>query len=103
MDADSINNSIDNVFDVSEKLAEKYLLDVALNSILGVTTGFFARLLTPIIKKILEKTAFEFLRYLKRKGQKRIDIIEGKMIIREVADAVQNSNEQDYIIGISKY
>lgn len=103
MDADTINDTIDNLEDIGEDIAEKYLINIALTTILGTTTGPFAFILKPLIVKLLEVTAFALLRYIKRKAQKRIDIIEGKMIIKEVNLAVENGDEEDYIIAIEKY
>ncbi|MCK5884214.1 MAG: hypothetical protein KAG61_11030 [Bacteriovoracaceae bacterium] len=103
MNADDINGTIDNLEDIAEDVAEKYLLNIALMAVLGTTTGPFAFILRPLIIKILELTAFKFLKYVKRKAQKRIDIIEGKMIIRDVNKAVEDGDENDYIIAIGKY
>lgn len=101
MDADKINEKIDNLYDVSEDVAEDYLIDVALMAVLGATTGFFASIAKIFIKKILDVTAFPFLRFLKRKGQKKIDIIEGNLIIREIKEAKDEQNHEAYVIAIS--
>jgi hypothetical protein len=46
---------------------------------------------------------FRFTKYIKRKGQKRIDIIEGQLIIRQVNQAVEDEDEDAYIVAIGKY
>lgn len=102
MDADDINDAIENVYDIGEDRLEDYLLGLVLGSF-GVVGGFLAIALTPIIRKVIKLTVFRFTKYIKRKGQKRIDIIEGQLIVREVDQAVEAEDEDAYVIAIGEY
>lgn len=103
MSADSINDTIDKLYNVSEGVARDFLLEKALLAFLGTTTGFFAMILTPIVKMILEATAFKLLREVKRNVQMVVDIIDGHIVIRRVEDAIANNDEQAYIDAVSDY
>lgn len=103
MDADAINDITDDIYNASEDVVQNILIDKALLAVLGVSTGFFARLLTIIIKKVLDVTAFKLLRMLKREGQMVVDVIEGDIICRRVDQAVEDNDEEAFISAISDY
>lgn len=101
--ADQVNDGIDTVYNLSEDAAKNKLLLLALSAIGIPTGGVLAAIVTPIIIKILDKTAFKFLRFLKREQQTEIDIVEGELIIRKVDLAVEQGDEAAYVDAISQY
>lgn len=102
MDADKINEGIDDIYDASEEQLEKFLVGYVLAHF-GIVGGVLSVVLKPIIRKVIGLTVFKLTDYIKRKGQKQIDIIEGKLIIREVNQAVEDKDEEAYIVAIGKY
>jgi len=98
-----LSNSVDSIYDASEEAIEKLLLDKALMALLGATTGFWATILTPIIKLILEATAFQLARLIKRKALLQMDIIEGELTLNKVKEANNAKDESAYISAISNY
>jgi len=103
MEKIAANAIIDNIYNATEDVVDKYLLDTALMAVCGSTTGFFAAILTPLIKVIFENTAFKLARMVKREAQMQIDIIEGKITIKKVDDAKISNDEHAYINAISRY
>lgn len=103
MDADKINDIIDNAVDIGDKVLVKFLLQKALISIIGTTTGPWAFVISFIIRKVLDATVGEIILMVKREGQYQIDIAEGKMIIKKTQQAVEDGNENDYIDAIGEY
>ena len=96
--ANTINNSIDNVVDASITMVEKVAIDKALMAILGVTTGPWSLILTPLIKLILRKSGvWQLVLGVKRKGELLIDICEGKYVLRKMEKALSEGNIDEVI------
>jgi hypothetical protein len=103
MEKIAANAIIDSIYNATEDVVDKYLIDTALVAICGSTTGFFAAILTPLIKVIFENTAFKLARMIKREGQMQIDIIEGKITLKKVDDAKISNDELAYRDAVGRY
>ena len=103
MDADAINDSLENISNATSEQLSKFLTNYVLTTLLVSVTGFWGMLLKPIVGKIVDIAVSKLFEEATLSTQKQVDVVDGVIIIKAVNQAVEDHNEDDYIDAIGQY